>query len=541
MDLYHFFIDSIKMTIFNKIKTNNLFLNTILSTISLSLFTYITKYFYDNNNKSINIYDIFNMNYIKSFFFRKNSMILEGKKSVITCSYNLSSHVSSLYTERFKAVWNYIIVNMKDNPSIYQIKEQVYNNITNTSNKYLSDIFFVSQKKEFILDKEKKIYIISKFDYDEDGNSKDNTGNRNSTIKTDKIIIEIFSYHIDTHQLTEFIEDITIKYLCSIQNERKYKKFIYTLIKSNYEDSRLECWNEFCFDTSRSFQNLFFPNKDMILNKINFFSENKKWYYDKGIPYTLGIGLYGPPGTGKTSFIKALAKKLDLHIIILSFKIIKTRKQLNEFYFEQTYNSDNMKNSITFDKKLIVFEDVDCIGDIVLDRSKKETNNSNNDKHISNELNITNNLLNQIIDNQNKELGEKKEIITVMKNNNSEDPITLDDILNLWDGIRETPGRVLVISSNHYNKLDPALIRPGRIDLDICLDYVNHDTISQMYQHLFEKPINTLKLNSIKEKCLTPADIVNTFISSISENIEKEKQEDIFIQLLLDKCNKNNK
>jgi len=535
MELYNYFIESAKMTIFNRIKTNNIFLNTILSTISLSLFTFITKYIYENNS-NMNINDLFNFYHIKSFFVKKNSMILEGKKSIVSCSYSLSPHVSSLYTERFKAVWNHIISQMKDNPSIYQIKEQVYNITLNSStNKYLSDIFFVSQKKEFIFNKELQIYAITKLDCDES-----TANDKNSIVKTDKIIIEIFSYHLTTYDLNKYVDDITINYLSSIQNERKYKKFIYTLIKSNFEDSRLECWNEFSFETSRSFNNLFFPQKEMIINKINFFCENKKWYFDKGIPYTLGIGLSGPPGTGKTSFIKALAMKMNLHIIVLSFKIIKNRKQLYEFYFEQTYNSDNIKNSITFDKKLVVFEDIDCIGDIVLDRSKKDISdiNTKNDNHsqLSSDLSITNCLLNQIIENQAKDNGDQKDIITVMKSHNNEDPITLDDILNLWDGIRETPGRVLVISSNHYNKLDPALIRPGRIDLNICLDYVNHETLTEMYQHLFEKPINPLKLESIKENCFTPADIINTFITSISENIPKEQQEEKFIQLLLLKC-----
>jgi len=45
-----------------------------------------------------------------------------------------------------------------------------------------------------------------------------------------------------------------------------------------------------------------------------------------------------------------------------------------------------------------------------------------------------------------------------------------------------------------------------------------------------------LKLESIKENCFTPADIINTFITSISENIPKEQQEEKFIQLLLLKC-----
>lgn len=45
--------------------------------------------------------------------------------------------------------------------------------------------------------------------------------------------------------------------------------------------------------------------------------------------------------------------------------------------------------------------------------------------------------------------------------------ITLDDLLNMWDGIRETPGRIIVITSNFYHKLDKALVRPGRIDIEI--------------------------------------------------------------------------
>ena len=48
-----------------------------------------------------------------------------------------------------------------------------------------------------------------------------------------------------------------------------------------------------------------------------------------------------------------------------------------------------------------------------------------------------------------------------------DDKITLSFILNIIDGIRETPGRILIITSNNYNCLDPALIRPGRIDINL--------------------------------------------------------------------------
>jgi chaperone BCS1 len=72
------------------------------------------------------------------------------------------------------------------------------------------------------------------------------------------------------------------------------------------------------------------------------------------------------------------------------------------------------------------------------------------------------------------------------------DPITLDDILNLWDGLKETPGRILGISSNHYNKLDPALVRPGRIDITINFDNSSRYMNSLLSLSLFKLVFHSL-------------------------------------------------
>jgi SpoVK/Ycf46/Vps4 family AAA+-type ATPase len=100
----------------------------------------------------------------------------------------------------------------------------------------------------------------------------------------------------------------------------------------------------------------------------------------------------------------------------------------------------------------------------------------------------------------------------------SEDPITLDDILNLWDGIRETPGRILVISSNHYKKLDPALTRPGRIDITHELKNASHKTIAEMYRHLFGSPLNIGKLKKIQEFLYSPAELINFYVQYKNEH-----------------------
>ena len=120
------------------------------------------------------------------------------------------------------------------------------------------------------------------------------------------------------------------------QQSRKMKKFIYTLTKANYDEFTHERWSETVFESTRTFDNLFFEKKIETLMKINFFLNNRKWYFDKGIPYSLGIGLHGPPGTGKTSFIKALSNMTDRHIVTISLKLIKTKKQLDSIFFRAT-------------------------------------------------------------------------------------------------------------------------------------------------------------------------------------------------------------
>jgi SpoVK/Ycf46/Vps4 family AAA+-type ATPase len=101
-----------------------------------------------------------------------------------------------------------------------------------------------------------------------------------------------------------------------------------------------------------------------------------------------------------------------------------------------------------------------------------------------------------------------------------DDPITLDDILNLWDGIRETPGRIMIISSNHYNDLDSALKRPGRIDITLELSYASRQVISEMYKHLFETSIDIDALELVNDKFYSPAEIINIYMN---EEQDKER------------------
>jgi len=261
---------------------------------------------------------------------------------------------------------------------------------------------------------------------------------------------------------------------------------------------------------------MFFEQKATVLEKLDFFLNNRDWYYKKGIPYTIGFGLHGPPGTGKTSFIKSLAKYTNRHVVVLSLKLIKTRLQLQNFFYEDRYNEYNKKRSVGFDNKIIVIEDIDAQGAIVLDRSKKATMTMS-ETHEAILGDVIKNLL--VTDNANihgKGKGNDDKVGSCIGNKLDaslvDEPITLDDIINLWDGIEETGGRILVISSNRYRDLDSAITRPGRIDVSVEMNNVSRAILAEMYRHLFEAEIDQDALALVEENFYSPAEIINLYL-----------------------------
>jgi hypothetical protein len=159
-----------------------------------------------------------------------------------------------------------------------------------------------------------------------------------------------------------------------------------------------------------------------------------------------------------------MANKLNRHLIVIPLSKIKTQRQFHQAFFESEYSHKNAKHPITFDKKIIVFEDIDCMTDLIMERNVK--NGICNESDNSNTL-TKDELFEAIQNGYSGKNGSSSN--SFMKSNNGEqnDKITLSFILNIIDGIRETPGRILVITSNHYDKIDKALIRPGRIDMTL--------------------------------------------------------------------------
>jgi ATP-dependent Zn protease len=497
------FEDAVKYSFLSRLKTSNIILDTILSTVVLSALSYAMNYMYRYERKMQSFSSI--VFYVKSALFKRYTLTIDGHKTISSSLYNRSPCVSLSFSNQFKAVWYYLLENMDKNDTITDIKE-INNDLSAVSRSCVDNdhktptetdehnMYIVSQKRPFMINHDMQIYAMVNSNEHENEYDGKKGENGSGSIRYERITIVLYSFHSELYKIKQFLQTITQEYLANIEKKRRNKKFIYMLSTTKYNEYRYECWSEHPFESTRTFQNMFFDGKENVLGKIDFFLNNRDWYSEMGIPYMLGIGLHGLPGTGKTSFIKALANKTGRHIVVLSLQMIKTQKQLNDFWYETQYSSNNRIGGIDFSDKIMVIEDIDCAGDIILKRFYQESYKTKENKK----------------DTKNSDKKSNDGEIMVNPIMNDDTPIRLDDILNIIDGLRETPGRILILTSNHYDKLDDALVRPGRIDITVSMGKASKQVVQEMYRYYKGKEIPKRMLKDMEG--LVGAEIMNKIV-----------------------------
>ena len=527
---YHF---GVFYDLLQNFKTGNLIIDTIIMSIGFSLLTNLS---HSLPQYCYNAFNELNSGALYNYFKPKCTITISGKVIIKPALYNCMD-IETKFSNNFRALWFFIEKKLlsSEDTDIFSVKEypckwapnkhfSKKNGERHKEKQFRSSIYIVDQYAPFLLCDKLKIYAKVRCK-NENVETKDK-----SIAKIENVVVEVFSSVSTVFKINNFIKQISDDYNQQVNHLRYDKLFIYDCfpIQNRDLDTNFE-WKEYMFESTRNFDNLFFSEKNNLIRKVDFFQNNKEWYEKHGIPYTLGIGLSGPPGTGKTSIIKALANKLKRHIVIISLSKISTISDLCNLFFEERYTTENSEKSITFDKKIIVFEDIDCMTDIILSRFNSNIDNTdiidNNKKAppniISNsDSNSSESKLNDILLKIIKtETYDEPQMNSILKNYTTKnDKLTLSFLLNLIDGIRETPGRILIITSNLYDKIDEALLRPGRIDITLQLTKVSKQILNQIYYNFFNTHLTTEQLKNYTEYKFTPAEIINLCINSESSD-----------------------
>merc|ERR1719481_230133 len=306
--------------------------------------------------------------------------------------------------------------------------------------------------------------------------SKETDNNEKNPMKTEEFTIVLTSPSLTTDQLKTTLTAWVDEYQSRINSDKHLKYFVYTPNNDNADDyyDATSHYQEFKFESGKAFSNVFYPEKEDVVKRLDFFSQNKEWYKKRGIPYTMGFLFYGAPGCGKTSTIKAIANHTQRHIVSVPLNKIRTAKELLNVF----YNTRMNYKEIPLHQRLYVLEDIDAadLKDIVGERSKDESNSDDkNNKKDDSDSGVDLNLL--------QLLKSSATMGPLDKWKSSK--LTLATLLEVLDGVMEMDGRMLVITTNYPERLDKALIRPGRIDMKIKFNLCTAESILKMYEQYF--------------------------------------------------------
>ncbi|KAG6587756.1 AAA-ATPase, partial [Cucurbita argyrosperma subsp. sororia] len=277
---------------------------------------------------------------------------------------------------------------------------------------------------------------------------------------------------------------------------KNQERLLYTNSRGGSLDSRGNPWESVPFKHPSTFDTLAMDplKKQQIMEDLRDFANSQSFYQQTGRAWKRGYLLYGPPGTGKSSMIAAMANFLGYDVYDLELTEVHTNSELRKLLMKTT------------SKSIIVIEDIDCSISFT-DRKKKNSGTRN------------------YYDFPDIRCGGGYRSLSGDdgRGGGGGGSITLSGLLNFTDGLWSCCGseRIFVFTTNHIEKLDPALLRSGRMDMHIFMNFCSYPALKILlknYLNYEENEIDNTLLQEIKEVIdkakMTPADVSEFLIKN---------------------------
>ncbi|KAI4990442.1 AAA-ATPase At4g25835-like [Hordeum vulgare subsp. vulgare] len=276
---------------------------------------------------------------------------------------------------------------------------------------------------------------------------------------------------------------------------RSQDRLLYTNARGGAMDSRGLPWDPVPFKHPSTFDTLAMDpdRKASIMADLRDFADGSSFYERTGRAWKRGYLLYGPPGTGKSSMIAAMANFLGYDVYDLELTEVSSNAELRKLLMKTT------------SKSIIVIEDIDCSVDLTNRAALAPAPRPRP-------------TLDGAVD---QDAGAA-----------SGRSITLSGLLNFTDGLWSCCGseRIFVFTTNHIEKLDPALLRSGRMDMHVFMSYCTFPALKILLKnYLCLQDDSAEVMRGLEEWIeaaeITPADVSEVLIKNRRNGKERAMEE----------------